>query len=240
MKHAWTIIAALVVLVLPAGSHARKARKTAPGAVSKPKAFKIRQPFPCGVPVHINCAYGPACSPAHKRTDAANATNDRYAIDFTRIEPNNGYDKSVVAVAPGVVLFAGWANGGWSPYGKLVYIQHTFKDRDGHRYQTLYAHLNRVKVQPGQKVRAGTVIGTLGGSSRHRLGKFGPHLHFAMYQDAKRTLGGGHAVVPEPMGAFHELRSGMDLIACGRPEAVRVAARSQQSRTPAVGGLLDD
>jgi len=239
VKHAWTFTAALAVLALPAGSEARKPSKLVAGAVVKPSELKIRHPFPCGVPIHVNCAYGPACSPAHKRTQATNSTNDRYAIDFTRVEPNSGYDKSVVAVAPGIVLYAGWARGGWSPYGKLVYIQHTFKDGEGHRYQTLYAHLNRVKVHPGDRVRAGSVIGTLGGSSRRRLGRFGPHLHFAMYQDAKRTLGGGRAVLPEPMGAFRELRSGFDMIACGRVEPVRVAAR-QQSRVPAVGGLLDD
>lgn len=57
-----------------------------------------------------------------------------------------------------------------------------------------------MKVREGQKVEAGTIIGTLGGSSKGRHLKLGAHLHFAMYRDAGRTLGGGQAVVPEPMG----------------------------------------
>jgi murein DD-endopeptidase MepM/ murein hydrolase activator NlpD len=154
--------------------------------------------------------------------------------------PDNGYDRAVVAVAPGVVMRAGWAEGGWAPYGKIVYIQHSFRDVDGHRYQTLYAHLNRVKVKPGQKVRAGQVIGMMGGSSRHRLAKYGPHLHFAMYQDAKPTMGGGHAVLPEPMGNFRALRPGMTFISCGEAEPSRVAALEPEPFTLVGGGWLPD
>ncbi len=209
------------------------------GAVVKPSEFRIRSPFPCGVPLRVNCAYGPSCSPAHKRTQSDNAPNDRYAVDFTRDESNNGYDRAVTAVASGVVLQAGWTRGGWSPYGQVVYIQHDFEDAEGHRYQTLYAHLNRVKVQKGQRVRPGMVIGTLGGSSKHRLGRMGPHLHFAMYQDAKPTLGGGRAVLPQPMGHFQELRTGLHFISCGHPEPHRVATldpRELEQLSRAVGG----
>jgi murein DD-endopeptidase MepM/ murein hydrolase activator NlpD len=239
VKHGWIALIVLGVLFLPEAANARKSKKDlATGAVAKPKKFRIRHPFPCGVPVHVNCGYGPICSPAHKRIVASNATNDYYAVDFTRIEPTNGYNKSVVSVAPGVVLYAGWTKGGWRPYGQLVYIEHTFRDANGHRYQTLYAHLHKVKVKVGQRVRAGTVIGTMGGSSMGRLGRFGPHLHFAMYQDAKRTIGGGRAVRPEPMGHYGALRSGMDMIACGSPTPTPVASR-ELARSTAAGGLFD-
>jgi murein DD-endopeptidase MepM/ murein hydrolase activator NlpD len=238
VKHTWTALIALAVLFAPTAATARKYKKNKViGGVSKPGSFRIRHPFPCGVPVHVNCGYGPTCSPAHRRIEATSATNDHYAVDFTRVDSANGYDKAVVSVASGVVLYAGWTRGGWRPYGQLVYIEHTFRE-DGHRYQTLYAHLNKVKVKVGQRVRAGTVIGTLGGSSMGRLGKFGPHLHFAMYRDAKRTLGGGRAVLPEPMGHYASLRSGMDMIACGRPTPTPVASR-ELSRSTAAGGLFD-
>ncbi len=213
------------------------------GAVAKPQGFKIRAPFPCGVSVRVNASYG---FHAHKRVHT-NATNDYYAVDFTRNEPGNGFDRSVVAVAPGVVRQAGWMRGGWAPYGQVVYIEHAYRD-GGHRYQTLYAHLHRVKVSKGQKVRAGQPIGTLGGSSMGGRGRLGFHLHFAMYQDANRAvLGGGRAVLPEPMGNYRNLRAGMEFVSCARPEPVRVAALPDEPiRLPfddrgllAVGGLLE-
>lgn len=216
----------------------RPAHRLVDGAVFKPETFRIRSPFPCGVTVKVNCSYGPGCSPAHRRTHAVHAPNDHYAVDFTRVDPKNGFDRAVVAVAPGVVVQAGWARGGWSPFGKIVYIQHSFRDREGHRYQSLYAHLHRVKVRPGQKVRAGMVIGTLGGSSKRRLGKLGPHLHFALYRDARPTLGGGRAVLPEPLGAVRDLRPGMTFVSCAQPGPRRVASLQDLELpfTPAASG----
>ena len=242
-----------VVLIAPPAAMAKHHRRRisaldlVSGATYKPEAFRIRSPFPCGVKVRVNCSYGPGCSPSHRRTNVVNGPNDHYALDLVRAEdPANGYNRAVVAVASGVVLQAGWARGGWSPYGKIVYVQHGFRDAEGHRYQSLYAHLNQVKVRPGQKIRAGMVIGTLGGSSRHRLGRLGPHLHFALYQDAKQTLGGGRAVLPEPLGAFRELRPGKTFISCAEPEPAEVAAGdelppvSPPGFTPAVGGWVED
>jgi murein DD-endopeptidase MepM/ murein hydrolase activator NlpD len=187
------------------------------GAVRKPRAFKIQVPFPCGTQVRVSCAYG--CK-AHKRTRARKSTNDRYALDLTRVEKGNGFNKPVVAVADGVVLRAGWARGGWAPYGKYVYIQHDFKDRRGQHYQSMYAHLHRVAVRPGQRVRKGMIIGSLGGSSRRRLHRYGPHLHFAMYRGARSTLGGGRALVPEPLGQYEDIRRGSVMEACGAPDTV--------------------
>lgn len=42
---------------------------------------------------------------------------------------------------------------------------------------TLYAHMSRYTVQPGQVVKAGTVVGYVGMKGR----TFGPHLHFEYY-----------------------------------------------------------
>jgi len=65
----------------------------------------------------------------------------------------------------GVVVFAGWASGG---YGYTVAIDH------GNGYQTLYAHLSSVIVNCGQSVVQGGTIG-YGGSTGNSTG---PHLHF--------------------------------------------------------------
>lgn len=71
----------------------------------------------------------------------------------------------IVAADSGVVVFAGWANGG---YGFTVIIDH------GNGYQTLYAHMFSVTAGCGQSVSRGQTIG-IGGSTGNSSG---PHLHF--------------------------------------------------------------
>jgi septal ring factor EnvC (AmiA/AmiB activator) len=58
----------------------------------------------------------------------------------------------VRAVAPGRVGFAGWFRG----YGRLVILDH------GDQYFTISGHLDAVRVEVGQAVDAGQVIGTVG------------------------------------------------------------------------------
>ncbi len=76
-----------------------------------------------------------------------------------------GEGVGIVASDSGVVVFAGWGNGG---YGNMVMIDH------GNGYQTLYAHLSQVSVNCGQSVGQGQLIG-YGGSTGNSTG---PHLHF--------------------------------------------------------------
>lgn len=76
-----------------------------------------------------------------------------------------GIGMPVYAADHGVVVFSGWASGG---YGNVVIVDH------GNGYQTLYAHLNQTSVGCGQSVYQGDVIGR-GGSSGNSTG---PHLHF--------------------------------------------------------------
>jgi septal ring factor EnvC (AmiA/AmiB activator) len=58
----------------------------------------------------------------------------------------------VVAVAPGVVRFAGWFRG----YGQLVILDH------GERYFTVSGHLGDLAVEVGDAVDAGQAIGSVG------------------------------------------------------------------------------
>ncbi|MFZ2096569.1 MAG: peptidoglycan DD-metalloendopeptidase family protein [Anaerolineales bacterium] len=78
----------------------------------------------------------------------------------------------VFASDAGVIVFAGWANGG---YGNMVMIDH------GNGYQTLYAHLSAVSATCGQSVYTGTYIGAVGSTGNST----GPHLHFEV-----RYMGG--------------------------------------------------
>jgi murein DD-endopeptidase MepM/ murein hydrolase activator NlpD len=70
----------------------------------------------------------------------------------------------VRATADGVVRRADWLGG----YGRLVAIDH------GNGIQTYYAHLARYTVMPGQEIRRGEIIGTVGTSGRSTA----PHLHY--------------------------------------------------------------
>ena len=70
----------------------------------------------------------------------------------------------VRSVGDGVVEFAGVQSG----YGNVVEIKHT------HDRSTLYAHLSRIDVRPGQRIDQGKVIGAVGATGWAT----GPHLHF--------------------------------------------------------------
>jgi len=77
----------------------------------------------------------------------------------------------IIAPADGVVVYASRSGG----LGKMVRISHGFG------YTTVYAHLNRILVEPGQDVRRGQQIGELGSTGRST----GPHLHYEVYVDGK-------------------------------------------------------
>jgi murein DD-endopeptidase MepM/ murein hydrolase activator NlpD len=70
----------------------------------------------------------------------------------------------VYAAASGEVFFASWRGG----YGRCIILLH------GGEMSTLYAHLSRISVAPGQTVRRGQVIGAVGSTGLST----GPHLHF--------------------------------------------------------------
>ncbi len=78
----------------------------------------------------------------------------------------------IFAVAPGVIVSAGWNSGG---YGNLVEIQHP----DGS--VTLYAHNNRILVRRGQEVAQGQQISEMGSTGRST----GPHLHFEVHPNGR-------------------------------------------------------
>lgn len=76
-----------------------------------------------------------------------------------------GDGAGIFASDSGVVVFAGWATGG---YGNMVMIDH------GNGYQTLYAHLSHVSVTCGRSVSQGQTIGSAGSTGNST----GAHLHF--------------------------------------------------------------
>ncbi len=86
------------------------------------------------------------------------------AIDLPR---TNGW--GIYASAPGIIQTRTVRGG----YGNLIIINH------GNGWSTYYAHLSEYKVQPGQYVEQGQLVGIMGNTGRST----GPHLHFEIRQN---------------------------------------------------------
>lgn len=92
--------------------------------------------------------------------------------------PHNGLDIAaaigtpVKAVADGTVIDAG----DFFFSGNMIFLDH------GQGIISLYAHMDRIDVKPGDNIKQGDIIGTVGQTGRAT----GPHLHFAVF--ANRTL----------------------------------------------------
>ncbi len=88
----------------------------------------------------------------------------KVAAIHTGIDIKAPYAAKIRATADGIVVAAGWAGG----YGRLVKIQHEYG------VATRYAHLRKILVKKGQRVKRGDAIGLLGNSGRST----GAHLHY--------------------------------------------------------------
>lgn len=82
-----------------------------------------------------------------------------HGVDFSA-----AWAAPVNATAAGVVRFAAVRAG----FGRCVEIDH------GNGFVTRYAHLNRITVKPGQRVKLHDKVGELGNSGRST----GPHVHY--------------------------------------------------------------
>ena len=88
-------------------------------------------------------------------------------MDFTAVTGTEIY-----ATGDAVVTFADYkANG----FGIHVKLDH------GYGYETRYAHLSKVKVDPGEVVDRSDVVGLLGNTGRST----GPHLHYSVYKNGE-------------------------------------------------------
>jgi murein DD-endopeptidase MepM/ murein hydrolase activator NlpD len=92
-------------------------------------------------------------------------TKMHYGIDIA-----NAVGTQVVSVADGTIVKVSGA-GEW---GNHIKVQHNV---DGQAFQTLYAHLDAVKVSVGQVVKKGQLIGLMGNTGH----SFGSHLHLEVY-----------------------------------------------------------
>jgi len=76
----------------------------------------------------------------------------------------------IYAAADGVIKDAGFNTGG---YGNRVVVNHGFG------YETLYAHMVRIKARVGARIKRGEVIGYVGSTGKST----GPHLHYEVHKN---------------------------------------------------------
>jgi len=93
----------------------------------------------------------------------------------TGVDINARYGTPVHATASGIVIHAGWDNGGG--YGIQVEINHL------NGFVTKYAHLSRVAVHVGDTVQRGDVIGYVGSTGY----SVAPHLHYEVIQNGVKV-----------------------------------------------------
>jgi murein DD-endopeptidase MepM/ murein hydrolase activator NlpD len=91
-----------------------------------------------------------------------------WGMDFTAPEGTE-----IFAAGDGVVITA---ENVFNGYGQHVVIKH------GYGYETLYAHMSKINVRVGQKVKRGEVIGWVGNTGT----SVGAHLHYEVSKDGQK------------------------------------------------------
>jgi murein DD-endopeptidase MepM/ murein hydrolase activator NlpD len=97
---------------------------------------------------------------------AGGTITQKFAWYHKGVDIANRAAPGIVAADSGRVIVAGWPDS--SGYGNRVIIDHE------NGYQTLYAHLSKVYVTSGQRVKRGDLVGQMGSTGRST----GTHLHF--------------------------------------------------------------
>ncbi|MCX7849618.1 M23 family metallopeptidase [Thermus sp.] len=125
------------------------------------RTLEVERSRPLGLPLR---AYEGITSPFGLRRNPFGPGYEFHdGLDFSA-----PYGTPVYATGSGVVARAGWMG----PYGLAVLLDHA----EG--YQSLYGHLSRVLVRPGERVEKGQVLGYVGSTGRST----GPHLHYSVYR----------------------------------------------------------
>jgi len=115
----------------------------------------------------ISSLYGP-------RKKCSGAWGFHYGVDMASLKGT-----PVCAAYTGIVVEARYASG----YGNTIVIAHN------RQYRSRYAHLSKILVSVGQKVKQGNVIGKVGDSGyvRSSKGRDASHLHFELVDFGKKV-----------------------------------------------------
>ncbi len=109
--------------------------------------------------------------------------NGKFAQDYYHrgVDYAGAVGSPVMAPADGRIALVGRVSQGFRVHGNIIGIDH------GQGVITTYLHLSRINVKEGDFVKAGQVIGAVGGTGAVT----GPHLHWGLYVQ-------GEAVDPVP------------------------------------------
>jgi murein DD-endopeptidase MepM/ murein hydrolase activator NlpD len=131
------------------------------------------------------------------------------AFSSSRLHPVLGYSRAhngvdyhapsgapVASVAPGVVVSAGWTNGG----GRTVKVRHP------NGYESEYLHLSAIATRAGARIAQGELVGKVGMTGLAT----GPHLHYGLKKNGNyvnpviehRNMPPGDPVAPSLMNVF--------------------------------------
>ncbi len=101
-----------------------------------------------------------------RRDPISGGTRSHNGVDFAA-----GRGTPIVSTADGVVVFAGRQSG----YGNQIRIRHQFG------FETVFAHLNKIRVKVGDRIARGDHIGDMGNTGRST----GVHLHYEVRLNGK-------------------------------------------------------
>ncbi len=143
-----------------------------------------------------------------------------YAKMHTGVDYSNRIGTPILSAGNGVIIKAAWDSG----YGRRIEIQHA------NGYVTTYSHMSGFarSIQPGARVRQGTIIGYLGNTGLST----GPHLHYEVivndrYVDPLRIrIPRGRELDGRMLAEFKRERERIDTLRTKTPTATRVGELS--------------
>ena len=144
-------------------------------------------------------------------------------IDF-----GGGYGAPIYAVSDGTVTIAGRHGG----FGNFVKLNH------GGGIGTGYGHMSRIAVSPGQRVRAGQVIGYIGSTGLST----GPHLHYELYRNGVAVNPASASFVTRARlegKALADFRARIRQLTAVAPGAALTPVAAKQAEGPKLGSLAD-
>jgi murein DD-endopeptidase MepM/ murein hydrolase activator NlpD len=103
--------------------------------------------------------------------------NGEFAQDYYHrgVDYGGSAGSTIIAPADGRVALVGYERDGFAVHGNCVGLDH------GQGVTSIYLHMTSIKVKPGEFVRAGQTLGTLGSTGAAT----GPHLHWGVFVQGK-------------------------------------------------------
>jgi murein DD-endopeptidase MepM/ murein hydrolase activator NlpD len=103
--------------------------------------------------------------------------NGEFANDYYHrgVDYGGNTGSAIIAPADGRVALVGYERDGFEVHGNCVGLDH------GQGVTSIYLHMTSIKVKPGEFVRAGQTLGTLGSTGAAT----GPHLHWGVFVQGK-------------------------------------------------------